>query len=379
MERADEFIAWVRQRSQAAAEQGRQLVAALEEISGGVQEAAARLRAAPAAEDGKAAGDCFLVEVARRFRQTVSREELPSLILELALQVAPRAALLAVRDGRLLGWGAMRTGPDSQKEWISIRSWSGSLEDEPEVQACVEQVGGGLWETGPDQAGPVLRSLTEQLGGPALRQAVVPMILWQRPVAVLYGDEPAGTAASLEPALLEGLAHQAALLVESLLAREARQGVAVERAAETAAVVVPAQAMPEMEEEEVSEEDYPPADVEEIEAEAEGEVTFEDIIPESVEEPPRGPDPVQRARMLVRVIVKDIALYNPALVEKGRQEGRLGTLLQDEIKRGLDHYRQSVAPELAEDTSYFYDLLVQELAHGDPSLMGPDYQLPAPE
>lgn len=56
-----------------------------------------------------------------------------------------------------------------------------------------------------------------------------------------------------------------------------------------------------------------------------------------------------KARRLARIIVSDIALYNGDLVADGIKNGTLYTLLKDDIKEGLEHYRTRVPPSLSAD------------------------------
>lgn len=57
----------------------------------------------------------------------------------------------------------------------------------------------------------------------------------------------------------------------------------------------------------------------------------------------------EKARRLARIIVSDIALYNGDIIADGIKNGTLYTLLKDDIKEGLEHYRTRVPPSLSAD------------------------------
>jgi len=67
------------------------------------------------------------------------------------------------------------------------------------------------------------------------------------------------------------------------------------------------------------------------------------------------------ARRIARAVVSDIALYNAKKVEEGIRDDNLFDLLKDEIEEGRNYYTSRVAPEIANDTNYFEQALLDVL------------------
>jgi hypothetical protein len=67
------------------------------------------------------------------------------------------------------------------------------------------------------------------------------------------------------------------------------------------------------------------------------------------------------ARRIARAVVSDIALYNAKTVEEGIVNDTLFDLLKDEIAEGRGYYLSRVAPEIAQETNYFDQALVDVL------------------
>jgi len=67
------------------------------------------------------------------------------------------------------------------------------------------------------------------------------------------------------------------------------------------------------------------------------------------------------ARRIARAVVSDIALYNAKKVEEGIVNDSLFDLLKEEIEEGRSYYLSRVAPEIAEETNYFNQALVDVL------------------
>jgi predicted Zn finger-like uncharacterized protein len=69
-----------------------------------------------------------------------------------------------------------------------------------------------------------------------------------------------------------------------------------------------------------------------------------------------------KARRLARIIVSDIALYNPEKVEKGIRDGSIRTLLADEYAEGQTLYAQRVGVEIRTESDYLEDAWQQLIA-----------------
>ena len=67
------------------------------------------------------------------------------------------------------------------------------------------------------------------------------------------------------------------------------------------------------------------------------------------------------ARRIARAVVSDIALYNAKKVEEGIVNDTLFDLLKDEIEEGRGYYLSRIAPEIAQNSNYFNQALVDVL------------------
>jgi len=67
------------------------------------------------------------------------------------------------------------------------------------------------------------------------------------------------------------------------------------------------------------------------------------------------------ARRIARAVVSDIALYNVKKVEEGIRNDSLFDLLKNEIDEGRSYYLSRIAPEIAENTNFFNQALVDVL------------------
>jgi len=67
------------------------------------------------------------------------------------------------------------------------------------------------------------------------------------------------------------------------------------------------------------------------------------------------------ARRIARAVVSDIALYNAKKVEEGVRNDTLFDLLKEEIEEGQGYYLSRVDPEIAKNTNYFNQALVDVL------------------
>jgi predicted Zn finger-like uncharacterized protein len=70
----------------------------------------------------------------------------------------------------------------------------------------------------------------------------------------------------------------------------------------------------------------------------------------------------KKAKRLARIIVSDIALYNPSKVEEGVRNGTFHKLLADDIREGRALYTRRVAEEIRTETSYLEDGFEELLA-----------------
>lgn len=79
------------------------------------------------------------------------------------------------------------------------------------------------------------------------------------------------------------------------------------------------------------------------------------------------------ARRFARLLVSELALYNPSLVDEGRRNRDLYQRLKSGIDRSRQAYEQRFSSTVARRFDFFYEELVRTLAANDPSLLGPGY------
>jgi hypothetical protein len=83
------------------------------------------------------------------------------------------------------------------------------------------------------------------------------------------------------------------------------------------------------------------------------------------------------ARRFARLLVSEIALYNPLQVEEGRRHHHLYERLKSSIDRSRQAYEQRFAHTAARRFTFFHDELVKALASNDASLLGSGYPGPS--
>ena len=64
------------------------------------------------------------------------------------------------------------------------------------------------------------------------------------------------------------------------------------------------------------------------------------------------------ARRIARAVVSDIALYNAKKIEEGIEQDTLFDLLREEIEEGQNYYLSRVDPDIARNTNFFNQALV---------------------
>jgi hypothetical protein len=83
------------------------------------------------------------------------------------------------------------------------------------------------------------------------------------------------------------------------------------------------------------------------------------------------------ARRFARLLVSEIALYNPSQVDEGRRHRDLYQRLKSSIDRSRQAYEQRFAHTAARRFNFFHEELVKTLASNDPSLFGSGYPGPS--
>jgi hypothetical protein len=79
------------------------------------------------------------------------------------------------------------------------------------------------------------------------------------------------------------------------------------------------------------------------------------------------------ARRFARLLVSEIKLYNEQKVREGRIQQDIYARLREDIDRSREMYDKRADPRVASRFDYFHNELVNTLAEGDPSKLGPAY------
>jgi hypothetical protein len=78
------------------------------------------------------------------------------------------------------------------------------------------------------------------------------------------------------------------------------------------------------------------------------------------------------ARRFARLLVSEIKLYNEQKVQAGRRDKNLYSLLRDDIDKSREMYEKRVSAGVSAKVDYFYDELVRILADNQVSALGAD-------
>lgn len=208
-------------------------------------------------------------------------------------------------------------------------------------------------------------TVTTALGGTRPHEAgAMPIMLRERPVALLYGDSGSSGGRS-EAVWLEIIACIGGLALANLAgepARKAQQDPVMNRSA-TSPPASPHASDP-------ATGPTPPTDPE-----------LQPLLSDLGESPRRelgeGEQPLseevrrwhQDARRFASLLVSELMLYNEEAVIKGRRNRDLQQRLGTEIERSRQAYASRISPEIASSTSFFDDELIRVLAEGDASLI----------
>ena len=252
-----------------------------------------------------------------------SLTEILTALAEGAAAEAPRVALFTGQGDRVRSWRLIGFEPEAAPVDLE-RSNAGV------VARAIEQKGIAFAEPAapghPVPPGPGFTALPPDRSGIA-----VPIFVGGAPVAVLYADDVTDAAQAKPaswPEAIEIMTRHAALRLENLTA--VRTAQALQAGAQPAS-----------------------------------------DSPASTAEPAPGEDEETSARRYARLLVSEIKFYNEAAVRVGRQKGDLLERRRTEIARARKLYDERVPPGSASMHAIFDDELVQTLAGGDASLLGP--------
>jgi len=347
--------------------------------------------AAPPAGVSSAALSSAFYRIAGGRTQT----EIMQSLLGASAEFASRAAVLVVKSDRLDGWRSR--GFDS-----AAASRLRELHVAPEGEAGWKQA------LGDQSAGPAVTEavppaiagvLFGALGAPADNRAyLLPLIVKERPVAVLYADGGSPTGVADLPAL-DLLTRITGMCLELLSVRGQRPAVA---AAAAAAVPAARPAEPEPEPAPapepvvaapipVPEPVAAPAPPPPVAAPAPA-VAAPAPPPAQAAAPPARPavstgpdlagipeaehDSHKKAFRAAKVMVDELLLYNKDKIEEAKAQRNVYGAIKDDIDKSRSTYEKRFKNTPAGKVDYFHQQLLQRIAQNDPALLGADYPGP---
>jgi hypothetical protein len=77
------------------------------------------------------------------------------------------------------------------------------------------------------------------------------------------------------------------------------------------------------------------------------------------------------AYRFARLLAAEIELYHEVEVYEGRKNADLYQRMKEQIDRNREIYERRISPAVAAKSNYFYEELVNTLAEGDASKLGP--------
>jgi hypothetical protein len=285
------------------------------------------------------AGVSRLLESVRGLDGASSLSEVLDALALAAGREAARAAVVVLRNDRILGWRMSGFGPrDSQPKSIDL-----SLADSGVIGLAV---GAGRGVTTKDSqsasVGPGFESLSQDRMGLA-----VPVIVGGRVVAVVYADAVTTDGherhvPSSWPELIEVLARHAGRCLEALTTQKTAPRIQPPSAAGPASPTPSTPSTPAI---------------------------------------PSSSDPTSAlmqitdgvaaaARRTARLLVSEIRLFHEPAVNEGRRHRNLLTRLAPEIEKAREAYNEQVPAGVRAHTDYFHQELIKTLAGGDAALLG---------
>lgn len=75
-------------------------------------------------------------------------------------------------------------------------------------------------------------------------------------------------------------------------------------------------------------------------------------------------NPHERAKRLARLIMDDLILYNKERIVQGIKEDNLFEILASELEVARKYYERNVDPQVARETNYFNEAIVDILIKG---------------
>jgi hypothetical protein len=293
-------------------------------------------------------------------------------LLDASAPFACRAAVLVIKGERLAGWrsrgldgGAAARLRETELPPEGSSGWKQALSG--------QSSGTPVTDAAPDALAAVF---FQPLGAPADNKAyLLPLIVKERPVALLYAD--AGESGN--PVDLPAV-DLLATITGMCLELSAMRGQRPAAAAATAAAEAPAPPPAEVEAEPQPVAAPPPAPEPEAAAAA-------PPAPAAPARPPAaGPDLTgipeadhdshRKAFRAAKVMVDELILYNKGKIEEAQAQRNIYGALQDDIDKCRATYQKRFQRTPGGRADYFHQQLVQRIALGDAALLGADYPGP---
>jgi outer membrane biosynthesis protein TonB len=335
--------------------------------------------ATPGAPAGAGAGQlCAQFE---RLAAAGNQGDIMGALLEGAEQFCGRCAILVVKGDKLGAW-RWRGFADAQQN--TLRTFA------------LDADGAAGWKQALDSAGPVPGGLAQAffsgLGAAKDGHAyLIPLLVRERPVAMLYADAGSKSADYSALALLAKTAGMRLEITAGKPKAEAAAAVAAPAAAPvTATVAIPAPPPPAP---------PPPPPKPVVVHEPEPVISAPPPPPPPPTPPPApppssgvaprrpsGPDlsgiPVEdhdmhkKAFRFAKLLVDELVLYNKDKVQAGKQQRDVYSLLKEDIDKSRAAYEKKFTGTPAAKVDYFHLQMVQQLGDGDATAIGSGYPGP---
>jgi hypothetical protein len=272
-----------------------------------------------------------------------TQKDILTALLENTEPHSGRAALFVVKPGGVSGWqGRAFVSNDSIKNFpldVSTGMAAKALEKQEGVAGAAPELDSNFVST---------------FGAPADDKVILlPLVVKEKPAALLYADGGIQAGGPLDAAALEILALSASTWLEVVsLRRGAAHETLVPEKAEAASAAVVATA---------------PAPAPAVQAAAAAAAIPEPQVPAEEKELHK------KAQRFAKLLVDEIKLYNQAKVNEGRKHKDLYDRLKDDIEKSRAIYKKRYAGTAAEPSDYFREALIRILADNDSSLLGANF------
>ncbi len=301
-----------------------------------------------------------------------------------------RVAVLLVRDQRATGWQSRGFAQSDVLRRVSIDITAGP---------AAELVASRTWICG--EASALDAGFVAAIGAPASGACVLlPLIVRERLAAIVYADAGLG-AGSVDSVPMEILVRSAGLWVEVVAMRKAIGNRPATPPPTAASVRTPMASEPVAHPEPVVEEVQLPEEVAEqglplsTDADSAAAPLRPVLAYTKAHESPVQPQPIslvppadhsaaqhnaalrnepdelrRKARRFARLLIDEIKLYNESKLAEGRRARDVYARLKEEIDRSRAIYDKRYAQTPVASDDYFTKEVLENLAEGDPSLLG---------